>query len=43
MKLKTCKIGTKLVFKNGVIRNWCIDGKTGTIIYTDDISKQVSK
>ena len=30
MKLKTCKIGTKLVFKNGVI---------GTIIDTDDMSK----
>ena len=39
MKLKTCKIGTKLVFKSGVIRNWYSDGKTGTIIDTDDMSK----
>lgn len=39
MKLKTCKIGTKLVFKNGVIRNWYMDGRIETIIDTDDMSK----
>lgn len=39
MKLKTCKIGTKLVSNHTILKNWCSDGETGTIRDEDDMSK----